>query len=84
MSCFTPELIKLATKDVESMIESYQMGLYDKAHTIKMLKRMLRRKIRYMIKNLETVDKKDKATYPILVKELRLERARYYVIRNMD
>jgi hypothetical protein len=69
MKSFTPELEVLAHRDVLRMIESYK--------DVEIVVRTLRRSIRIMKKDLTLADSSDRANYPVLVKELRLEKARY-------
>jgi hypothetical protein len=79
MEHITPQLRKLAEEDVERMIKEchrHDKGLNEEKK-IKIIARSLRNTVRNLTKNLEAHDKNDEVNYPILVKELRLQRARY-------
>jgi len=77
MSCITPELAKLAEADVERMIKDFQYVQNEEDMAIESICQILRRKIRNMKKILDEADTTDMASYPILEKELRLQKARY-------
>jgi len=75
----TPQLKKLAEEDVELMIKDCRRNTtgYDEEIAIKTVARNLRNYVRNLKKNLDEHDKNDKVNYPVLAKELRLQRARY-------
>jgi len=79
MEHITPQLRQLAEEDVEQMIKECQRNDkgVDEDKKIKIVARSLRNTVRNLTKNLEAHDKNDEVNYPILVKELRLQRARY-------
>lgn len=80
MEHITPDLKKLAEDDVERMIKEYQRRVdnpKDEETAIKNIARSLRNTIRNLKKNLDEHDKNDEVNYPVLVKEHRLQRARY-------
>lgn len=79
MNHITPELKKLAEEDVEQMIKNCRRNTtgYDENIAIKTVARNLRNVVRNLKKNLDEHDKNDEVNYPVLVKELRLQRARY-------
>jgi hypothetical protein len=75
MKCFTPELEALAHRDVLGMIKSYE--------NVEIVVRNLRRSIKIMKNNLTLADSSDRANYPVLVKEFRLQKARYQQVLKL-
>jgi len=89
------DLVKLATKDVEQIIKDHMdkhvcskstqcmssEEVYN--HVVKELGRDLRLRIRSMVADLQRADITDEVNFPVLVKELRLQRARYNVTRML-
>ena len=76
----TPEIRKLAKEDVNQMIKETQQN--DREHNedraITIVTRTLRAYSKQLKRNLECHNKNDLTEYPILVKEYRLQRARYF------
>lgn len=79
----TPALTRLATNDVERMIKEYQANPYDRdsseANATKQVARIILSMIKYKKEQLVSAPQ-DEVHYPVLVKELRLDRARYRVV----
>jgi len=76
----TPEIRKLAKEDVERMIKEAQQNdrEHNEAKAIVTVTRSLRTYTKHLKRNLECHNKNDLTEYPILVKEYRLQRARYF------
>jgi len=79
----TPELERLATNDVELMIKEHQQHPDNKdiseADATKNVARIILGMIKYKKEQMDSAPQ-DEVHYPILIKELRLDRARYRVV----